>query len=253
MTTLKALIRLSFFEFLREKVVWIALFIAFLLFAISFLLGALSFNEQQRILAHIGWSTIQLSTLGMGLLMSANWLHKEMDRQTCLIVLARPVTRDQFLVGKFLPIALLISVVQFVLALMLYALLEFSFPMENFFKVYFGTLNEVLVVLSITFFLATVTRPAIAFVAGISSFLIGNWSQEIEFFGEKTQNIVYIVVAKIGKYLFPNLFQFNWRSVYFLENGVSSGQVLWVMLHGWGWILLMIFLAIFVFRRKDLV
>ena len=253
MMTLRALVRLSFLEFLREKVVWVAVFIAILLFAVSFFLGSLSFNEQQRILAHIGWSTIQLSTLGMGLFMAANWLHREMDRQTCLIVLARPVTRDQFLVAKFLPIGLLIALVQLILALLLFFLLKSSFSIDNFLIVLLGTFTEVLVVLSITFFLATLTRPAIAFIAGISSLLIGNWSQEIEFFGEKTNNIVYISVAKIGKNIFPNLFQFNWRSVYFLKNGVSSDQVLWVLVHSAGWILLMICLSIFVFRRKDLV
>lgn len=253
MTTIKALIRLSFLEFLRDRVVWIALFVAFLLFAISFLLGALSFNEQQRIMAHVGWGTIQLSTLGMGLLLSANWLYKEMDRQTCLIVLARPVTRAQFLIGKFLPIALLIIVIQLTLSGILYILLNFSFPLQNFTQVFIGTLLEVLIVLSITFSLATVTRPTIAFVSGIASFLIGNWSQEIEFFGNKIQDPVYIFVAKIGKYFFPNLFQFNWRSVYFLQNGISAEQILWVLMHGIGWILLMISLAIFVFRRKDLV
>lgn len=253
MIQLKALTLLSFFEFLRDRIVWIALFVAALLFALSILLGALSFNEQQRILAHIGWSAIQISTMGMGLLLSANWLHKEMDRQTCLIVLARPVTRDQFLIGKFLPILLLTFLFQSLLASILYILLGFSFPLAHYVTVFLGTFLEVSVVLAATFSLATYTRPAIAFVSGIAIFLIGHWSQEIEFFGKKIQSPLYILVSKIGQYGFPNLFQYNWRSVYFLENGIAGSQVGWVILHSFGWILLTLSVAAFVFRRKDLV
>jgi Cu-processing system permease protein len=253
MRALRALVQLSFFEFIRDRIVWTAIFVAGLLFAISLLLGSLSFNEQQRILSHIGWSTIQLASLGLGLVIAANWLHKEMDRQTCLIVLSRPISRDQFLVGKFLPIALLIFLLQALLAGVLYFLLGFSFSLENYLKVFLGTFLEVLSVVAICFFIATLTRPSIAFLSGIAVFLIGHWSQEIQFFGEKIQSPIYILVAKIGKYFFPNLFQFNWRSTYFLEAGVSNQQVFWVLVHGCGWIILLISLAAFVFRRKDLV
>ena len=44
----------SFREFLRDRVVFICGFVAVFLFGMSFLLGALSFAEQVRILAHIG-------------------------------------------------------------------------------------------------------------------------------------------------------------------------------------------------------
>lgn len=253
MIELRAFLKLSMLEFLRDRVVWIGVFVAILLFAISILLGSLSFSEQQRILAHVGWSAIQISTLFMSLLLSANWLQKEMDRQTCLIVLARPISREVFLVGKFLPIVLLTLLLQLLLSFMLFCLLSFSFPVGNYLVVLYGTALEVLVVLGIAFSMATFMRPMLAFIASFSVFLIGHWTQEIEFFGSKTKSATYTILAKIAKWLFPNLYQYNWRTVYFLENGVGSSQIIWVSFHALAWILFVISIATLVFRRKDLV
>jgi len=253
MITLRALLRLSFLEFSRDRIVWIGCFVAVLLFGFTLVLGALSFQEQQRILAHLGWATIQLSTLGTSLILSSSWLHKEMDRQTCLLVLARPVSRGEFLLGKFLPILVLIFVLQLVLGFCLWALLGFTYSGTAFAQVFYGTFLEVAMVFSICFMSATFLRPTLAFFVGIGVYLIGHWTQEIEFFGRKFQIGFYENLARTAKWVFPNLFQYNWRSVYFLENGVPAEQILWGSLHAVGWILFSVAVATLIFRRRDLV
>lgn len=253
MTTLRALLRLSFLEFIRDRIVWIGCFVAVLLFLFSMILGNLSFNEQQRILSQLGWAAIELSTLAMSLILGANWLHKEMDRQTCLLVLARPVSRSQFLLGKYLSILILTFGLQLILALCLWSLLGFSYSIVSFAEVFWGTFLEVAMVFSICFFTASFMRPTLSFVVAFGIFLIGHWIQEIEFFGRKYKVVFYQDLARTVKWFFPNLFQFNWRSVYFLENGVPKDQILWCTLHATGWLLLAVFASILVFRRKDLV
>jgi ABC-type transport system involved in multi-copper enzyme maturation permease subunit len=248
-----ALLRLSFFEFLRDRIIWIGCFAAVMLFAFSIILGALSFNEQQRILSHLGWATIELSTLGMSLILAANWLHKEMDRQTCLLVLARPVTREQFLLGKYLPIVIFTFLIQLLLAFCLWFLLGFTYTAQSMLQIFWGTFLEVTMVLSLCFFAATFMRPTLSFFFGFAIFLIGHWVQEIEFFGRKYKIGAYEHLASWLKWFAPNLFQFNWRSVYFLENGVPSDQLLWCTVHALGWILLALFASVFIFKRRDLV
>ena len=55
MKPILALVRISAIEFLKEKIVWICVFSAACLIGLSLILGALSFQEQQRIVAHFGW------------------------------------------------------------------------------------------------------------------------------------------------------------------------------------------------------
>ena len=253
MIALRALIRISFFEFIRDRMVWVCFFVAVALFGLSLILGSLSFQEQQRILAHFGWVAIQLSGLGIGLFLGANWLHKEMDRQTCLLVLARPISRSQLYLGKYLGILLLLILIQTLLAIALLFLLKFNLSPFYFFQVYVGTLIEVGLVFSLTFFAATFLSPALSFFFGVGIFLMGHWMQEIQFFGQKIKSGFYVSLAETVSWLCPNIFQMNWRSIYFLENGVPNEQMAWVLFHAFGWLMLSVSAGMLIFRRKDLV
>lgn len=253
MKQLLTLVRVSLLEFMREKIVWICLFIAVALIALSFLLGALSFQEKQRILAHFGWLAIQLSSLGISLFLGSYWLHNEMDRQTCLLILARPIARDQFLLGKFLGVISLSFIIQFSLAFALLALLQFDYNPIYFAQIFMGTFFESTIICALCFLAATFLQPVIALLFGVAFFLVGHWTQEVEFFGRKIKNAFFMSMGQTFQWLSPNLYQMNWRSVYFLENGVSSKQLVWVGFHSLGWILFALCLAIFIFRRKDLV
>jgi Cu-processing system permease protein len=253
MTPVLALVKISVIEFLKEKIVWICIFSAACLIGLSLILGSLSFQEQQRIVAHFGWLAIHLSGLAISIFVGSNWLQKEMDQQTCLLVLARPVSRGQFVLGKFLGLWFLLFVVQFLLAIAVWGLVGVQFAFTKNLQVFFGTFAEATLILAICFCSASFLRPALAMLLGVGVFLIGHWMQEIEFFGRKIKEPAYIITAEIVHWISPNLFQMNWRSVYFLENGVSTAQLIWVSFHSMAWILFCLFLATFVFRRKDLV
>lgn len=243
----------SFREYIRDRVVLICGFVALVLLALSILLGALSFAEQQRILAHLGLTAIHLSGLGIVCFIGAFALHKEMERQTCLLVLARPVSRVQFLIGKWLGVFALMIVMWAILSLILALLLKFSFPAVNYVVVIYGLLVELTLLLALSFFGSTFLRPIIALLFTFGVYLIGNWIEEFSYFGKKIQDSAYVLMSDILEKIAPNLYEMNWRSVYFLENGVPGSKVLWITVHGLGWTLLFLVLAVFVFRRKDIV
>lgn len=240
-------------EYIRDKVVLIVGFIAVALFAFSILLGALSFAEQQRILAHFGLAAIHLSCLAVVSFLGSFFMQKEIERQTCLLVLARPISRAQFLIGKFLGVFQLLFLFIFLLGVVLEILLQFQFPLDHYISVLFGIFMEMTVLLTLAVFASTFLRSTLALFVTVGSFFIGNWSQDLGFFGEKIKSPIYTILSKSLKVGFPNLFEMNWRSVYFLEKGVPLNQLGWVLLHGLGWSLFFLTASIFIFRRKDLV
>ncbi len=253
MNSVKVIAKLSLLEFAREKVVWIFLFVAFALYGLSLVLGALSFDEKQRILAHFGWMAILVSNLGIVLFLASGWLTKELQSQTCLMVLARPLSRAQFYMGKLFGILSLSFVLQSFMAGTLYLLLDFSLPLKSYCQVFIGTFCEIVLILAVCFFSATFLRSWLSFLLGLGVFLSGHWMQEVEFFGKKIQNDFFVILAKSLKWTLPNLFQMNWRSIYFLEQGVPTEQVGWVLFHSASWFLLLCLAGVFIFKRRDLV
>ena len=85
------LARTTLREMLRERVFMVAVLVAIALLGLSFLLGALSFAEQRKILTDFGFLAIQISGLGISLFSGAYLLAKEIEKQTCLLILSRPL------------------------------------------------------------------------------------------------------------------------------------------------------------------
>jgi Cu-processing system permease protein len=249
----RALVRNSFREFLRERFVLVSLFVALFLFGFSQILGALSFDERIRILAHFGYLGIYLSGMGIAIFLGALTMHKEMEKQTCLLVLSRPVTRTQFLLSKFVAILALVTLIDFILLVFLKLLLGSAFAEDKMFLVWMGIWLEQTILLALALLGSVTLRASLAILMSIGVVLIGHWVEEVDFFARKVQDPLFLMVSKVAKTILPNLYQMNWRSVYFLEKGVSNDQIGWVLLHSAGWILFCLSLASFAFRRKDLV
>jgi ABC-type transport system involved in multi-copper enzyme maturation permease subunit len=249
----QALVKNSFREFIREKFVLISLFVAIFLFGFSQILGALSFDEKIRILAHFGYLAIYLSGMGIAIFLGSYTMHKEMEKQTCLLVLSRPVSRTQFLLSKFVAILALVTLIDFVLLLFLKLLLGSAFAEAKMLLVFMGIWLEQSILLSLALLGSVTLRSSIAVLASIGVVLIGHWVEEVAFFAKRTQDPLFLVVSKVAKTILPNLYQMNWRSVYFLEKGVSDDQIAWVLLHALGWVCFSLSLACYSFRRKDLV
>jgi ABC-type transport system involved in multi-copper enzyme maturation permease subunit len=244
----------TFRELIRQKLIHVAFFIALILFALSFLLGSLSFDEQTRILVHFGFSSIQLAVVGISLFIGTHLLPKEIERQTCLIVLSRPIDRAQFYIGKFLGVALINLTIVLILTSVLFLACGLSFSPVVFFMIGLGAYFESLILLAVAFLGSLVLRPAIALFMTVGIFLLGNWLNDLLYFSEKSSNPASIFFGRVVHQVLPQLYRTNWRSLYILENKLLSGDEFFgVTMHVFGWTLMLLVIGTFVFRRKDLV
>lgn len=240
-------------EMLRERVFLVVVFIAIALFGLSLLLGSLTFGEHQRILANLGFTAIEVASVGIALFSGAFLLAKEIEKQTLLLVLARPISRDQFLIGKVAGITALNTLLVFVLGMLLYILLGAS-PNPLNMAIITGSLwFEAMIALGLVIFFSVIVRPILALLVAFAILMLGAWIPDLQFFAEKSKDAVFIQGVKVLSWVTPNLFRFNWKSYYFLEKGFDGQDVVWMVAHSFGWIFVMLVLACLVFRRKDIV
>lgn len=240
-------------EMIRERLFLVFIFMAVLLFGISLLLGALSFSEQQRILSNLGFTAIEVTSVGIALFAGAFLISKEIEKQTLLLVLARPISRDQFLMGKVSGIIALNTLLVVALGLVLYILLGTSPNFLNLLTILSSIWFEALIALSLVIFFSVVVRPILALLMSFGILMLGQWIPDLQFFAEKSKDPFFINAVKGVTWVTPNLFRFNWKSYYFLELGFESQDVIWMIAHSMGWILIIFVFACLIFRRKDIV
>ena len=216
-------------------------------------MGQLSFDESQKILADIGLTAVQISSLGLALFIGSFMLSREIEKQTCLLMLSRPISRTEFLLGKFGGIVLLISILNLTLPWALLALLNRWDLAGHMAQIILSIWLEALVVLALVFMFSVFLRPVLAVLVGVVIFLCGNWLEDMNFFAKRSNDSFFKVASEVAKWCLPNFYRFNWKNYFFLEKGIASEEVGQLILHYVPWITLFLVLAITAFRRKDIV
>lgn len=251
MNRILAIIANTFRENYRNRFFGVLFLLSVVLIFLSLLLGELSFEEHQKILFDVGLSGIHMVMLVMTIFMGSFTLHREFEKQTYMTLLASPLRRGEFLLGKIFGLWILIILTLFGLSILLFSLLG-EVNILNFFLIFYGIVLESLVLLACAFLFALTLSPVVGLLSGFTIYFIGNWLDDLSFFASKSGSEAYVKFAKVIKMVVPNLQESNWRFFYLLNEGIQPERLTFVSIHLILWSVFLIFISDFVFRRKSL-
>lgn len=104
-------------EALRERLLYNLVIFAVLLSVASLTISQLTLGEQFRIIADISTSSTQVFGILISVFVGVALVSREIDRRTAYAMLARPVSRADFVVGKFLGLLCTVGLNLLVMAL----------------------------------------------------------------------------------------------------------------------------------------
>ena len=109
-----------FRESVRDKVLYNLVAFAVLLIAASFLLGQLTGGQDIKIIKDLGLAAISLFGVLIAVFIGIGLVWKEVEKRSIYSVLSKPVTRHQFVLGKYcgLLLTLLVNVAVMTVALL---------------------------------------------------------------------------------------------------------------------------------------
>ena len=99
-------------ESVRERVLYNLVVFALLMFGAAILVGSISVGIEHIIIVNLGLSSISIFGLMMAIFIGIALVWKEIDRRTIFSILAKPVRRWEFILGKYagLMLTLLINI-----------------------------------------------------------------------------------------------------------------------------------------------
>lgn len=247
--------RNTFHEIIRDRILYGIIAFALFLIGMSLALGELSFAEQARITADFGFTGIHLGMSILSIFVGSSLVAKEIEKQTILTLLARPISRTQFLLGKYLGFSTVIGVVLVGLAIVLGVVIGFlGLPLQSsFFIALVGIYFESLILMAMSLLFGTLSRPMMTVIFTVSIFLIGHWVSSLQYFAEKSTSKSFRAVAELVQYLMPNFEKLNWRSAPIYQDVISIREFVMVSGYTLGWILVILTITSWLFRRKDFV
>jgi ABC-type transport system involved in multi-copper enzyme maturation permease subunit len=164
----------TFREAVRDRVLYNLVFFALVMIAAAILVGQISLQIENVVIVTLGLSAISVIGLLMAVFIGVGLVSKEMDKRTLYALLAKPVRRGEFLLGKFAGLLLTLTVNTAAMAAGLFvALLYVKHSLVRgdvvvLVAVYFILLKLALVVaLALLFSCFTTPLLAILFTAGM--------------------------------------------------------------------------------------
>src|SRR4030081_3968992 len=100
----------TFREAVRDRVLYNLVFFALAMIAASILVGQVSIGIEQTVIVSLGLSAISVIGLLIAVFIGVGLVSKEMDKRTLYALLAKPVRRWEFLLGKFGGLVLTLAV-----------------------------------------------------------------------------------------------------------------------------------------------
>jgi Cu-processing system permease protein len=105
-----SLARHSFVGALRERAFLVLLLYLAAIVTTAGLIGPLALGENRRVTIDVGLSAVELFGFLLIALLGGRMVQTEIDRRTILVLLAKPIHRAEFLLGKFLGLVSILGV-----------------------------------------------------------------------------------------------------------------------------------------------
>ena len=237
----------------RNKVLYILLFFSLLLIATSVLLATLSYVERERILQDVGLSSIRFFGAVIAIFLGVGLIHRELDRRTIYTILSKPVSRGQFLAGKYLG---LVATLWMQLAIMGAGFVGISLavgaPIAWGHFVALGLIAvELAVVVAFATLFSSFATPFLAACYATGLYLVGHLTRDLRAIGEASRSET---IASVTTWLhrgLPDLSAFNkvLEAIHGLE--IPPGEIGWALVMGAGWSLAFLLIAVVTFERRD--
>ena len=268
MNTLWPVALITFKEGIRNRALYGITLLALLFFIANFLISGMFMQEVGKVAIDIALSAVSLSGLLLVLFVGINLMAKDLDKKTIYMVLSRPISRSEYILGKFLGMALLIIITMIFLsvcAALSIQLIKMVYP--NYFPRFswpmillalsFNTLSMILLSALAFFFASFTSTSFITLVLTVIVYIIGQSLSDVKALVDAPQTVgihvsaATVKLVQLAYYLFPNLSVFNLKIQAAHSLFLSPAYILWTVTYGMIYTALAITGAAVIFRLRE--
>jgi Cu-processing system permease protein len=252
----------TFREAARNRVLYGILILVIGANLLAIVLGEMSIHEQARVARDVGLASISLFGSLTAIFLGVVLLYGEVQRRTIYSIVTKPIARWEFVIGKYLGMVLVLTVLGALFAAAMIGLLVMqgvgmSLAVS---KAILLAWMEVLTVAAIAVFFSSFSSPFLSGIFALSLFVIGRVTPDLRSAAATAKSDWIRTVADATLQVIPDLhlFAISGRTVDGAAVSVHSDFVTWGYVaiaagHGAAWILVLLMLACVVFMKRDFV
>ena len=240
--------------YIKERIFLVVLIFAFALLISSYVLSPMAVGAQGKVITDIGLAAISILGITLVILLGASSFSRERSGGILASLLAKPVSRVEFVMGKYVGTMVSVGAVMLIMtAVFLLVMVMSSTPIHStiFISVFFSILEVAMITALMTLF-SSFTSPLLSAFFTVCIFVSGHLSKDLLEFAEVFGGEGFTAVAQIGYYILPNFSFLNVRTEAVHSLPLPDGYVLSVSLYAMFYTLLLLFIGGMIFRSRDI-
>ena len=201
-------------EAVRDRVLYNLVFFALLMMGAAILVGQISIGIEESVIVSLGLTAVSVIGIFIAVFIGVGLVSKEMDKRTLYALLAKPVERWEFLLGKFAGLVMTLTVNTGAMTLGLYAALwTVKHPLTRsdwyvVVAVYLILLKLALIV-ALAMLFSCFTTPFLAILFTLGIYIAGVFAEELRTMQAVNQSPSTMKMFRGISYLLPNFENFN--------------------------------------------
>lgn len=253
MNALAALTLNGFREARRNRVTTVVYVFAFILVFSSTVALDMTVATFERVMVDLGLGAMSIIAAFLSVFLASGLIPKEIERRTIFMVLAKPLSRSTFIVGRFLGNLVTVYAITAVMAVLL--VLQFvvqDMPMhETVFASMVGIALQAMVVSSIAFAFASTSSQFITAIASVSLYFLGHLTPDLYTMATRSKVGFLSLVGKALYYVLPNLDRLNFNSRATYHEAVPLSELAGSTVYALGYTAVMLVISATLFVRRD--
>ena len=240
-------------EAVRSKLLYTLLFFALLLILAGLVLAGISYVERDRILQDIGLAAIRFFSVAIAIFVGVGLIHKEVERRTVYTILSKPLSRGEFLIGKYVG---LVATLWLQAAIMIAAFSAVSLvrgaPLGAGHAAAFTLIGvELAVVVAIATLFSAFTTPLLATLFAGGVWIVGNLSRNLRDLGIDSEVPFVRHLTGLIYDVLPDLSSFNLSIEASHGLALSPADVWLPVAYGAAYTTVVLLCAVGIFERRD--
>lgn len=243
----------TFREAIRNRILYLLLVFAVALILCAQVLSLMTVGSEEKIIKDFGLATIDLFGVLTAVLMGIGLVSREIERRTVYVLLAKPMRRSEFVLGKYVGLVLTLLVNTLVMALVFFALLEAKGIADARIAVAIVMLFlQFLLITAIAILFSCLSNPIVSCVLTLALYVIGHLLPSFDLLKARLATRTGRAVCTALYYLLPNLGNFDVKGEVVHRLPLPPGAVgfafVYLVLYGGA----VLAAACAVFQRKEL-
>ncbi len=243
----------TFRESVRDRVLVALIVIGLVVVGSAKVIQPVAMGEGDKIIKDLGLSAITLFCVLIAVLVGGRIVYREVEKRTIFLVLARPVRRLEFIVGKYLGLmaVLIVSLVLMTVGfygIMLLANVPIAF---NLLWAVVMTGLELAVITAVAVLFSTFVTPIAGAVFTFIVYFIGHSTYLLKQLAAMSPSPIVKVIGLFLYYILPNLSNFNIKGEVVHNVPLNPQAMVLSAIYALVYTVTLLLISVVLFNRKD--